>query len=303
MTRIGITLGDPAGIGPEIVVKALDKLRNQTSNLTIIGPLRILTATQIMLKSNVPLPRVVDTPEQEFEFGKAQPSAGKAALEALKKAANLIKDGEIDALVTAPISKRAIQYTDASFTGHTEFLAAEFAADDVVMIAHSPYISFAFVTTHHPLKDVPELITTQRVLGKLKLYNDFLRTLHQRDVTIAVLTLNPHGEEFSHGEEREIRNAVKMAREQGLDIGGPCPADTFHNYTSQVDGFLAQYHDQGMIPAKLLARGQGVNITWGLGFVRTSPLHGTAFDIAGQGKADPSSLLAAIRMAGNLARN
>jgi 4-hydroxythreonine-4-phosphate dehydrogenase len=303
VARIGVTLGDPAGIGPEIVVKALAKLRKDPINLTIIGSVSILTATQMMLKSNFSLPRVIDTEEVEFEFGRVQRSAGKAALDALNQAVNLLKEGGIDALVTAPVSKQAIQLSEPGFTGHTEFLAEAFDVSDVLMIAHSPYASFAFVSAHHPLKDVAPLITTQRVLRKLELYNDFLMSLHGRNASIAVLALNPHGEEFSSGEEEEISRAVFLAREKGIDVRGPYPADTLHNYLEDVDGFLAQYHDQGMIPAKLLARGQGVNITWGLPFVRTSPLHGTAFDIAGKTEASPSSLIAAIRMADQLTRS
>jgi 4-hydroxythreonine-4-phosphate dehydrogenase len=303
VARIGITLGDPAGIGPEIVVKALGRLRKEPINLTIIGSVSILSAAQMMLKTNFPLPRAIDTDEVEFEFGRVQRSAGKAALEAIKKAVKLLKEGEIDALVTAPVSKEAIGLSVPGFTGHTEFLAHEFGAREVLMIAHSPYASFAFVTTHHPLQDVPGLITTDRVLRKLELYNDFLTALHGRDASIAVLALNPHASEFSRGEEEKIIEAVRLARSAGTDARGPYPADTFHLYMQEVDGFLTQYHDQGMIPAKLLARGEGVNVTWGLGFVRTSPLHGTAFDIAGKGEADPSSMIAAIRMADRLTRS
>jgi 4-hydroxythreonine-4-phosphate dehydrogenase len=303
VARIGITLGDPAGIGPEIVVKALAKLRKEPIHLTIIGSVSILTATQMMLKTNFPLPRAIDTDEVEFEFGRVQPSAGKAALEAIKKAVKLLKEGEIDALVSAPVNKEAVGLSVPGFTGHTEFLAHEFGAREVLMVAHSPYASFAFVTTHHPLQDVPGLISTDRVLRKIELYNDFLATLHGRNASIAVLALNPHSGEFSRGEEEKITEAVRLARGAGIDVQGPYPADTFHLYMEDVDGFLVQYHDQGMIPAKLLARGQGVNITWGLGFVRTSPLHGTGFDIAGKGEADPSSMIAAIRMADYLTRS
>lgn len=303
MARIGITLGDPAGIGPEIVLKALARLRKEPINLTIIGSVSILSATQMMLKTNFPLPRAIDTDEVEFEFGRVQHSAGKAAFAAVRQAVNLIKEGEIDALVTAPVSKEAIGLSEPGFRGHTEFLAQVFNAGEVLMIAHSPYASFAFVTTHYPLQDVASLITTDRVLRKIELYNDFLAALHGRDASIAVLALNPHSCEFSRGEEEKIIEAVRLARSAGIDAEGPYPADTFHNYLEDVDGFLVQYHDQGMIPAKLLARGEGVNITWGLPFVRTSPLHGTAFDIAGNAEADPASMIAAIRMADRLTRS
>ncbi len=303
MARIGITLGDVAGIGPEIVIKALEKMPRELNGLTIIGPLSILRATQMMLSRNFTLPRVVDTGNFEFEFGKVQRSSGEAAITALEHGVKLITEGVIDALVTSPINKRAVQFSHPSFTGHTEFLAEASGVEKVLMIAHSPYASFAFVTTHQPLATVSETISTDIVLSKLRLYEDFLSKFHSRPARIAVLALNPHAAEFSRGEDGLIADAIAKAREEGIDADGPFPADTMHLHMEDVDGFLCQYHDQGMVAAKLLARGEGVNITWGLPFVRTSPLHGTAFDIAGKDKADPSSLIAAIRMAERLVRN
>ncbi|NLI98112.1 4-hydroxythreonine-4-phosphate dehydrogenase PdxA [bacterium] len=303
MARIGITLGDVAGIGPEIVIKALDRIPRELNNLTIIGPLSILRATQMMLSRTFTLPRVVDTGNFEFEYGKVQQHAGEAALAALVKGIEFIKNGAIDALVTCPVSKQAVQMSFPSFRGHTEYLAQALGVTDVLMIAHSPYASFAFVTTHLSLSSVSESITAEQVYKKLRLYNDFLAFYHSRPVKIGVTALNPHAEEFSEGEEKFIAQAIAGARNEGIDACGPFPADTIHLNIQNFDGFLVQYHDQGMIPAKFLASGEGVNITWGLPFVRTSPLHGTAFDIAGKDKADPSSMLAAIRMAEKLVRN
>lgn len=301
MARIGITIGDVAGIGPEIVVKAIPRVKDISSTLTIVGSASILSAVRIMLKGTSALPEVVDTGDVDFEYGQIGRYSGQAALKTINKACSMIKEGKIDALVTAPVNKRAVQLSAPGFAGHTGFLAREFDAGEVLMIAHSPYTSFAFVTTHLPVKQVTARITSDGVLAKIRIYADYLRTLHQREPRIAVLALNPHGSEFSAGEEVRIEQAVSQARDEGLDVGGPYPADTLHLHLQQMDGFLAQYHDQGMIPAKLLARGQGVNVTWGLGFVRTSPLHGTAFDIAGKGEADPSSMVAAIRMVDKLA--
>lgn len=302
MVRIGITLGDPRGIGPEIILKALVEL-DEVKNLTIIGSASILSATKDMLALNIPLPKIVDTGEVTLSVGQVSRQAGKTAFDALVKACELIKDGEIDALVTAPVNKRAVQLSEPSFIGHTEFLAQAFGVDEVLMVAHSAYASFAFVTTHLPIGEVPRYITADRVFAKLILYNDFLKTLHGRDPRIAVLAANPHGHEFSQGEEEQITEAVQRAQNKGVDVQGPYPADTFHYYMNAVDGFLVQYHDQGMIPAKMLSSGEGVNVTWGLPFVRTSPLHGTAFDIAGKGQADPKSMIAAIRMAAELRRD
>ncbi len=287
-------MGDVAGIGPEIVVKAVARLREEASSLTIIGSASILSATQMLLHLDTKLPQIVDTGDVEFEYGRVRRTSGQAALTAIIESIELLKEGKIDAVVTAPVNKQAIQQVDDSFTGHTEFFARAFDAGEVLMIAHSPFASFAFVTTHLPVRDVSGFITADRVLRKLELYDHFLSHLHDRQPRIAVLCLNPHCGEFSHGEEEEIKKAVNLANHKGLDASGPYPADTFHLYLEEVDGFLASYHDQGMIPAKMLARGQGVNVTWGLGFVRTSPLHGTAFDIAGKGEADPASMIAAI---------
>lgn len=268
--------------------------------MTIIGPASILHATQMMVEERFSLPGVYDTGEVDFEFGKASRSSGEAALRAIEKAIELLKEGKIDALVTAPVNKKAVQQSVPSFTGHTRFLAEAFGVSRYLMIAHSPYASFAFVTTHRPLREVPDALSAELILSKLELYSDFLKKLHGREASVAVLALNPHGSEFSRGEEDRIEQAVASARRKGLDVRGPCAADTLHLYLEEVDGFLAAYHDQGMIPAKLLARGEGVNVTWGLPFVRTSPLHGTAFDIAGKDKADARSMIAAIRMASGL---
>ncbi|MBN2378508.1 4-hydroxythreonine-4-phosphate dehydrogenase PdxA [candidate division WOR-3 bacterium] len=303
MARIGITLGDPAGIGPEIVIKALKGLEEGAKNLTIIGSASILKAAKDMLALSVPLPKILDTGEVAIEYGKETIESGKAAFDALVEACKLVKDGEINALVTAPLSKRAVQFTQSSFVGHTEFLAEYFGVDEVLMIAYTAYAAFAFVTTHIPLSKVSYSITSERVLSKLLLFSDFLQRIHNRSPRIAVLALNPHGFEFTAGEENEMNHAIQAARNKGVNVTGPYPADTFHSYLEAVDGFLVSYHDQGMIPAKLLAQGKGVNVTWGLPFVRTSPLHGTAFDIAGTGTAEPSSMIAAIRLAQTLTRN
>jgi len=303
VASIGITLGDVAGIGPEIVVKALSQLRGEFSNLTIIGSKSILTATMQILGERFSLPNVVDVGEVEFEYGIVQREAGRMALIALDKAIELLKEGKITSLVTAPVNKEAIQLINADFTGHTEYLARAFDVEDILMIAHSPYVSFAFATTHLALRDVPDIVNVELVLKKIELFDDYLSTLHQRNVKIAVLGLNPHCFEFSCGEDEKIAEAVEIANDKGMDISGPYPADTFHTHLEEVDGFLVQYHDQGMIPAKLMAQGKGVNVSWGLPFVRTSPLHGTAFDIAGQDKGNPESIIAAIRLAYLLQRS
>jgi len=303
VARIAITLGDPAGIGPEITLKAVAELAELRNNLTIIGSTSILEDTKDLLSFSVPGLEVADTGEVSVEAGVESKQGGKASMDALRLACKLLKDKELDALVTAPLSKKAVQFSNPGFTGHTEFLAGEFGVGDVLMIAHSKKVSFAFVTTHLPLREVSNYITAERVSGKLLLYNDFLTKLAKAKPRIVVLAANPHGAEFSAGEENEIGKAIEKCRKDGLVVDGPYPADTFHIHMDKVDGFLACYHDQGMIPAKLLSAGEGVNVTWGLPFVRTSPLHGTAFDIAGKNMADPRSMIAAVRLAYELSRN
>ncbi len=300
---LGITCGDPAGIGPEIILKALERLPRLRPR--IIGPLSVFESVQRRLKTRVDLGLVDDAVQSpgRFAFGKVQKSCGTTALLALELGVHLLKTNEISALVTAPVSKESLRLAGFTFPGQTEFLARRLGARHTAMLAWTPRFKAVFVTIHLPLAHVSRHITPDAVLEKIRLLDEFLR--HEATgvrLPIGVLAFNPHAREFSLGEEDWIAEAVTAARASGINCVGPIPADAAIAAASRYAGLVAMYHDQAMIPAKLLGRDSGVNATLGLGRVRTSPLHGVAFDIAGKGIARPGSTIAAIRLALRLAR-
>jgi 4-hydroxythreonine-4-phosphate dehydrogenase len=298
---VGITLGDPAGIGPEITIKALKKIKNR--NLLLIGSRQVLTQESERLAIQFKSLPILDTgPVGRYHYGQVQKNCGRAALSALDLGVNLLRENGIAALITAPVSKAALRLAGFKFPGQTEFLAARLGARRYAMLAWSPRFKVIFVTIHLPLARVAEEITTNGVLEKIGLLNQFLNQEGKAHPAIGVFALNPHADEFSLGEETIIRRAVSRAKQQGINVTGPLPADSVFAHLDNFDGFVAMYHDQAMIPAKLLAKGAGVNVTLGLGKIRTSPLHGVAFDIAGTGNARPDSMIAAIRLAQKLAR-
>ena len=311
---IGITLGDPAGIGPEIVLKSLSRFQN--APILLIGSRAVLdrTAGKLGLRLS---PRILrhDTGEDfEFRFGKVQRKCGAAALNALETAVRMLRQGKLKGVVTAPVSKEALRLAGFEFPGQTEFLAGRLGAKRHAMLAYAEgrpvrgqgsgvggrTLRVVFATIHKPLAEVPKAITAKLVAEKINLLADFLKRREKiARPRIAVLALNPHGREFTLGEEERIAQGIRSARVAGVE--GPFPADTIGQLLGRYDGLVAMYHDQAMIPAKLLAQGRGVNLTLGLPAVRTSPLHGTAFDIAGKGIASPDSMIAAIRVALRLA--
>jgi 4-hydroxythreonine-4-phosphate dehydrogenase len=310
---IGITFGDPAGIGPEITLKSLSKIPNPQSKFRIIGSLSILDDIRKRLKLSLNLELLVHDviPGFKYQFGKIDKRCGVAAINALDIAIELLKVGKIDGIVTAPICKESLHLAGFKYPGHTEFLAAAFKVKKYAMLAYSPNLKIAFVTIHKPLCEVAKDITTEKVFEKILLLNNFL--LNSQRIThyasrqkhwasgikrpaLCVFSLNPHSFEFSAGEEEKIAKAIKKAQKLGIKTSGPFPADTINELIDKFDGFVAMYHDQGMIPVKLLARDQGVNVTLGLPYPRTSPLHGCAFDIAGKNIANPSSMIAAIEL-------
>ncbi len=297
---IGITIGDPAGIGPEIVVKALAQLRFRDA--VVIGSRAVLEREAERFDLSFNLEMVIDTgPLGRFDYGRVQKKCGESALTALEIGLKMLKEGEVSALVTAPVSKEALRLAGFRQPGQTEFLAEGLGVKRYAMLAWSPNFKVVFVTIHLPLALVPAQITTRQVLEKILLLDEFLQIESKSTPKICVLALNPHAQEFSLGEEGRINIAIKKAREKGVDAQGPFPADSIFARVDEFDGFVAMYHDQAMIPAKLLGRGRGVNVTLGLGRIRTSPLHGVAFDIAGKGVADPNSIKTAIRLAQKLA--
>ncbi len=234
------------------------------------------------------------------EPGQSTPESAKSAMIALEQAVTDIKNGDIDVLVTAPFNKRAMANEGFGFTGHTEYLEKEFGVDEVCMIMVSDNLKVGVVTGHIPLKEVPTAITKEKIISKLKLMKRSLeRDFGVNSPKIAVLGLNPHcGDGGLLGEEEKniILPAVQEAVSQGILAFGPYSPDGFFglgNY-SKFDAVLAMYHDQGLIPFKALAFEDGVNYTAGLPIVRTSPDHGTAYEMAGRDEADPRSMMASI---------
>ncbi|MEO0081788.1 MAG: 4-hydroxythreonine-4-phosphate dehydrogenase PdxA [candidate division WOR-3 bacterium] len=331
---VGITMGDPAGIGPEVVLKALKQttkdpeFRTQREELRVIGCQHVFELEQKRLGTRVDLSVVDDLVKMpgRWKMGRIQASCGRAAFAALETGVRLLRQGVIRALVTAPVSKESLRLVGFSWSGQTEFLAEQFGAQHYAMLAWTPNFKAVFVTIHLPLARVPRHITAAAVCEKAVLLSEFLKKTmrlgkrrRKRRVAlpsclssrasprIGVMAFNPHAYEFSLGEEERIAEGIRLARKAGVNAYGPIPADAaLAGFSSArgpcFDGYVAMYHDQAMIPAKLLGRNAGVNITLGLPCVRTSPLHGTAFGIAGRGIADPGSMVAAIRLAHRLSR-
>lgn len=329
---IGITLGEPSGVGPEVVVKALadpeirrlgrfvvfglNELMAYAADLAEIEPFwhRVqhgTARTEHQLTHDVV---VVDFDQLSF-LGRSTPTAtkagGQASLAFLDAAVGAAKKsteaGGIDAIVTAPICKESWNLAGCRFPGHTEFLQARFQAKRVAMMfagvdpAGQP-IRVVLATIHVPLMDVRELLSIGRVFDAADLANDALKKLGIARPRLGVCGLNPHAGEgglFGDEEIRVIEPAVSMAKEAGMSIRGPFPADTLFTpaQRKRFDLVVAMYHDQGLIPVKMLAFDNAVNITLGLPVVRTSPDHGTAFDIAWKNQADAESMKAAIRFA------
>jgi 4-hydroxythreonine-4-phosphate dehydrogenase len=286
--RIGITLGDCAGIGPEIVRGALDSKR-----------LPVSAQYRVIGKYPESLP------------GEPSPKTARAAAAALEEAVTLARRGELDAIVTGPVHKARMYEVGFKFPGQTEFFAARCGVKNFAMLLTGGNMSVALITTHIPLKDVPSALKQAEIARVGLLLADFLRCRSKEDaVRIAVAGLNPHaGESGKIGREEIEIIAPAIAELQkavgtGSTIDGPIPPDTlFHDLALEKwDGALCMYHDQGLIPLKLHAFHEGVNVTLGLPFPRTSPDHGTAFAIAGQGISRPDSMIAAINLAVELAQ-
>ncbi len=307
---VGISMGDPAGIGPEVIIKALKSTKGLP--IIIIGSKKVFIRT--CQKLNLPFPlrtisslddyqgdsALLDTVKlSDFSFGKPTKKSAAMALQAIDQAIGLLKRNKIKGLVTAPIWKTGIRFYCKNFIGHTEYLAEKFFAKDFAMMGISRTKRILFLTTHIPLRSVFKYITKSNIIHALKLLHRGLKeTFKIKKPKIGVANLNPHGLEFSAGEDEVLIDAIRTAHLKGINAFGPFPADTLFNQT--YDGFLALYHDQGMIFLK--SRPDGVNFTFGLPIIRTSPLHGTAFDIAGHNRADANSMIAAIKLAVELTR-
>jgi 4-hydroxythreonine-4-phosphate dehydrogenase len=286
--RIGVTVGDPAGIGPEIARKAaLNSRLGAACDIVFYGP-------------------HTDADIAAFTVGRISARAGRAAYDAIVEAVADARAGRIDAVATAPINKEAFAAAGLPWRGHTDLLAHLTGAPRVAMMFYAESLRVVLATVHIPLADVPAALTQATLEGVIGLAAAELPRFGIRAPRLALAGLNPHAGEhglIGHEEEAVLGPAAEACRARGITIAGPLPADTVfvRAIRGEFDAVVACYHDQGLIPVKLVAFGKAVNVTLGLPIIRTSVDHGTAFDIAGQGVADPSSMIEAIGLAARLA--
>ena len=322
---IAITMGDPCGIGPEIILKALarpevravcrplvlgdeEALRRA---LAITGlPQSILTCETPppdIQPDCIPLRPLSTLTIQEMSFGAPTIASGSAMADYIVQAARLCLSGEVDAMATAPINKEAMNRAGILHPGHTELLAELTGTTDFVMMLAGDRLRVTLVTIHEALADVPRLVTTEKILSTIRITNRDLDRYFRKNPRIAVLALNPHcgeGGMFGREEAEIITPAILLAKAEGIDVSGPHSADTLFHFAVQgdYDAVVCMYHDQGLIPLKLLHFDDGVNVTLGLPIIRTSVDHGTAYNLAGTGKASDASMAAAIRISAQMAR-
>ncbi|QHA91172.1 4-hydroxythreonine-4-phosphate dehydrogenase PdxA [Bacillus sp. N1-1] len=322
---IAITMGDPSGVGPEVIVKSFkDKAIYENSSLFVIGDRKMLERAIDVTKVQLDVRSISKPEEAKFEYGtidvidldlvsdaltwgEVSSEAGNAAFRYLEKAISYANDKRIQGICTAPLNKEALHKAGHIYPGHTEILAELTNTKDFAMMLSAPGLRVIHVTTHIGLIDAVNKINVDRQYTVIKLAHETLQKAGITDPRIAVCGINPHAGEnglFGNGEEEEkIIPAVEKAQEEGINVVGPLPADTlfFRAKRGDFDIVVAQYHDQGHGPIKVLGLESGVNITVGLPTIRTSVDHGTAFDIAGKNIADEKSLKEAIRMAYELA--
>ena len=297
-------MGDPAGIGPEVTAKALEsKTVGKNTRYVVIGNVDVFKKYG---RSKVNVEFVHVPSAKPFQPGKPSPLSGQASLTYLDRAIEMIRRKKISALVTAPLSKEWVHFSEPGFIGHTEYLAHAFHVKQFEMMFVAGRFKVVLLTRHIPLRDVSGYIKKKNISQTLHLTHAYLKKIFRiKKPKIAVCGLNPHaGEGGLLGKEDilEIVPAIQESRKRGIIVFGPFSADTLFTPTNikRFDCFIAMYHDQGLIPIKSFYLSQLVNLTIGLPFVRTSVAHGTAFDIAGKGKADPSSMIASIQLAQQL---
>lgn len=318
-----LTLGDPAGIGPEITLKALSSIENSYP-VVVIGDLAVLQNAARILNMNPVFHSLSDVEDyresainvlnlkilspQQYKLGTAQPLCGKASYLYIQKAIDLAIDKRVDAVITNPINKESLRMAGINFPGHTEIFAQRTNCSDYSMLFLLKNVGVAHVTTHCSLKEAIGLISKQRVLKNIHLLNSAMKGLGISVPRIAVGGLNPHaGENGLFGDEEiiHIRPAIKQAVEEGIDVSGPYPPDTvfMRALKGEFDGIVSMLHDHGFVALKSMDFEHGVNITIGLPIIRTSVGHGTAYDLAGKGLASEESLKAALRAAILLCKN
>jgi 4-hydroxythreonine-4-phosphate dehydrogenase len=321
---IAVTMGDPAGIGPEIVAKTFADpgLRDENRAL-VVGDPAILGRAAKLLELPLRVNEISEPEEAEFEpgavdvlavgelpedlpFGELDARAGDAAFRYVERATELASAGRVGAIATAPLNKEAMHLAGHKYPGHTEILAELTDTEDYAMMLVTDELKVIHVSTHVSLREAIELVRPDRELAVIRLAHDALRKLGVENPKIAIAGLNPHAGEnglFGTEDAERIAPAVGEAREEGIEATGPWPPDTvlMRARRGEFDVVVVQYHDQGHIPVKLMGFDTGVNVTVGLPFFRTSVDHGTAFDIAGTGKADHASMQAALDLARKLA--
>ncbi|MFH1102381.1 MAG: 4-hydroxythreonine-4-phosphate dehydrogenase PdxA [Pseudomonadota bacterium] len=319
---IGITMGDPAGIGPEIILSGLShQSLYKICRPFVLGDIKWLEIVRKIVINPLPV-RPISTPESgtydgscinvlnlsslnpdTTTWGKTTPETADATVRYIKAAVTMTLNWDAEAMVTCPINKKALQLAGIRHPGHTEWIAEMTNTPDFVMMMAGKRLKVALVTIHTPLKSVPDLISTETIAKTIRITAEgLMNRFGIRDPRIAVAGLNPHaGEKGRFGKEEEeiIRPAVFREARTGIRAEGPFPPDTvfYRAIKGAYDAVVCMYHDQGLIPFKLTHFTDGVNVTLGIPIIRTSVDHGTAYDIAGTGKGDPKSLMAAIRMA------
>jgi 4-hydroxythreonine-4-phosphate dehydrogenase len=318
LPRLGVTCGDPAGIGPEIILKAFSRPGLlPAAHYTLFGSRKLLEKEQRALGIELPLGNtafteheegslaLLDLGEPSGSWGKGEPSAeaGRASFRYFEKAVDEARRGCLAAVITAPISKQSWHMAGLSWRGHTEYLDSLFPG--AIMAFWSKRMKLALLSHHLPLREALALIKADILLRFFTHLQECLKNVGQAELELVVAGLNPHAGEggiLGGEEDEEIKPAVEQAKAGGLKISGPLPPDVVFRQALDRPGVMAValYHDQGLIAFKLVAFETGVNVSLGLPFIRTSPDHGTAFDIAGTGKADPESLCQAIRLARQL---
>ncbi|MEI7980564.1 MAG: 4-hydroxythreonine-4-phosphate dehydrogenase PdxA [Bacteroidota bacterium] len=324
--RIGITHGDVNGISYEIIIKTLqDQRLLELYTIVVYGSSKVASYHRKTLnitdfnfnlvkkadQAHPRRPNIVNIHDEEIkiDLGKSTPIAGELAFLSLEAAADDLLKNNIDVVVTAPINKMNIQSANFPFPGHTEYFAKKFSCDDYLMLMINKVIRIGMITGHIPLRSVKETLTEELVLKKIKVMNhSLMRDFGVIKPRIALLALNPHaGDNGLLGDEEKtiIQPAIDKAYSQNILAFGPYPADGFFGAGSfkNFDGILAMYHDQGMAPFKMMSFEEGVNFTAGLPIIRTSPAHGTAYDLAGKNEASPEAFRNALYMAGDIFMN
>jgi len=323
--KIGITMGDPAGIGPEVVVKALKSVEIRKNCIPVIfGSYGIILQAARKYAKNLKITKIESLDEIEeskinlfdctnmnpkkIKTGKLNYVSGKMAIDSVLACAVACLNKKIDAMVTAPLSKKGLHLAGYNFPGHTELLACLTKSKSFAMMFVAEKFKVILATTHLSLSEVSKHLSTKLILEKMELANFGLKSIFKiKKPRIGVCALNPHAGEsgiFGKEEKKVILPAINLAGERKINVFGPYPADSIFSpkISTKFDCILAMYHDQGLIPLKISGIGNAVNLTLGLPFIRTSPDHGTAPDIAGKGKADPKGMKRAIQLAIHLSQ-